>query len=228
MIRVSGLRRRGRGKSENAGSFACALVTQASHFPAPCGQVATYPQVVGNRKEREKLTWDPDDFEELGSELRRRMGAEIRDEAEEIEHLADLQRRRRASLIDIATAAMHRGDSVTIGIGERSWKGTLSGVGEDYLRLANELVIIECPTEAVVLTVQRSRVGGHSGKPASPTWRARLAEIAAEEKTVRILVRGSDDVVGRIEVVATDHLELSSENPTYIPLDLVVAITFDP
>jgi hypothetical protein len=190
--------------------------------------VATYPQVVGNRKEREKLTWDPDDFEELGSELRRRMGAEIREEAEEIEHLADLQRRRRSSLIDVAHAAMHRGDSVTIDIGERSWKGTLRAVGEDYLQLTTSQIVIECPSAAVVLTSERSRVGGHSGKPASATWRARLAEIAADEKTVQIVVRDSEDVVGRIEVVATDHLEVSGENPTYIPLGLIVAITFDP
>jgi len=99
--------------------------------------MATYPQVVGNRKEREKLTWRPDDFEELGSELRRRMGAEMRDEAEEVERLADLQRRRRGSLQDVVRAAMHRGDSVTVAIGKHSWKGTLRVVGEDYLRLEN-------------------------------------------------------------------------------------------
>ena len=174
------------------------------------------------------MTWHPDDFEELGSELRRRMGAEIRDEAEEIEHLADLQRRRRSSLTDVAMAAMHRGDSVTIAIGERSWKGTLRAVGEDYLRLETDLVVVECPSLGVVVTTERSRTGGHSGKPASPTWRARLAEVAADEKTVRIVVAGSEDVMGRIEVVATDHLEVSGENPSYIPLGLVVAITFDP
>ena len=174
------------------------------------------------------MTWHSDDFEELGSELRRRLGAEIRDEAEEIEQLADLQRRRRSSLNDVATAAMHRGDSVTIAIGERSWKGALQAVGEDYLRLGTGQVVVECPSAAAIITTERSRVGGHSGRPASATWRARLAEIAADEKTVQIVLRDSEDVVGQIEVVATDHLEVSGENPSYIPLSLVVAITFDP
>ena len=174
------------------------------------------------------MTWDPDDFEELGSELRRRMGAEIREEAEEIEQLADLQRRRKSSLNDVATSAMHRGDSVTIAIGERSWKGALQAVGEDYLRLGTGQVVVECPSAAAIITTERSRAGGHSGRPASSTWRARLAEIAADEKTVRIVVSGFEDVVGRIEVVATDHLEVSGENPSYIPLSLVVAITFAP
>ena len=190
--------------------------------------MATYPQVVGNRKEREKLTWQPEDFEELGSELRRRMGAEMRDEAEEIERLADLQRRRKDSLREVARAAMHRGDSVSIAIGERSWNGTLSAVGEDYLRLETSQLVIECPLVAAVVTVARSRSGGQSGRPASATWRARLAEIAAEEKTVQVLLRGSETVVGRIEVVAVDHLELSTDDLTYIPLGLVVAITFAP
>ena len=88
--------------------------------------------------------------------------------------------------------------------------------------------MVECPSAAAIITTERSRVGGHSGRPASATWRARLAEIAADEKTVQIVLRDSEDVVGQIEVVATDHLEVSGENPSYIPLSLVVAITFDP
>ncbi|HEX2421082.1 MAG TPA: hypothetical protein VHL55_05740, partial [Acidimicrobiia bacterium] len=91
------------------------------------------------------MTWQPEDFEELGSELRRRMGAEIRDEAEEVERLADLQRRRRSSLGEVARSAMHRGDSVTVTIGQRSWKGTLRAVGDDYLRLESGQVVLEAP-----------------------------------------------------------------------------------
>jgi hypothetical protein len=174
------------------------------------------------------LTWQPEDFEELGSELRRRMGAEIRDEAEETERLADLQRRRRSSLGEVARNAMHRGDSVTVAVGQRSWKGILRAVGEDYLRLESGQIVLESPLGEVVVSTEPSRFGGQSGKPASATWRARLAEIAAEETTVHVLVRGSEDVVGRIEVVATDHLEVSAEYPTYIPLRLVEAITFVP
>ncbi|MGH8926258.1 MAG: hypothetical protein ACRDWA_16750 [Acidimicrobiia bacterium] len=190
--------------------------------------MATYPQDEGNRKEREKLTWQPDDFEELGSELRRRMGAEMRDEAEEVERLSDLQRRRRNSLAETARTAMHRGDSVTIAIGERAWKGTLRAVGEDYLRLESSQIVVECPLAAVVVRTERSRSGGQSGKPASATWRARLAELAAEKMTVHVLVRGSTDILGIIEVVATDHIEVAAEYPTYIPLGLVEAITFVP
>jgi len=174
------------------------------------------------------LTWQPEDFEELGSELRRRMGAEIRDEAEEIERLADLQRRRRSSLGEVARSAMHRGDSVTVTIGQRSWKGTLRAVGDDYLRLESGRVVLEAPLGEGVLSTEPSRSGGHSGKPASATWRARLAEIAAEQTAVHVLVRGSEEVVGRIEVVATDHLEVAAEYPTYIPLRLVEAITLVP
>ena len=54
--------------------------------------MATYPQAVETGKEREILTWQPEEFEELGQELRRRMGSEVREEAEELERLSDLGR----------------------------------------------------------------------------------------------------------------------------------------
>src|SRR5687768_6033368 len=114
------------------------------------------------------------------------MGAEIRDEAEETERLADLLRRRRSSLDEVARNAMHRGDSVTVAIGQRSWKGTLRAVGEDYLRLESGRMLLETPLGEGVLSTEPSRSGGQSGKPASATWRARLAEIAAEQTTVHV------------------------------------------
>jgi hypothetical protein len=170
------------------------------------------------------LTWQPEDFEDLGSELRRRVGAELRGEAEEIERLSDLQRRRKDTLREVAQAAMHRGDSVTIAIGERTWKGTLRAVGDDYLQIESQQSVVECPLSAAVISVERSRSGGRKGKPASATWKARLAELAAEQTRVQILIRGSEELAGLIKVTAADHLELSSEEPTYIPLDLIVAI----
>jgi hypothetical protein len=101
-------------------------------------------------------------------------------------------------------------------------------VGDDYLRLESGQVVLEAPLGEGVLSTEPSRSGGHSGKPASATWRARLAEIASEQTAVHVLVRGSEEVVGRIEVVATDHLEVAAEYPTYIPLRLVEAITLVP
>jgi hypothetical protein len=174
------------------------------------------------------LTWQPEDFEDLGSELRRRVGAELREEAEEIERLSDLQRRRKDSLREVAQAAMHRGDSVIITIGERTWKGVLRAVGDDYLQLESKQSLVECPLSAAVISVQRSRSGGKKGKPASATWKARLAEHAAEQTTVRILLRGSEELAGLIEVIATDHLQLSGEEPAYIPLGLIEAIISAP
>ena len=38
------------------------------------------------------MTWEPGEFDDLAAELRRRVAAEFRSEAEEVEHLVELQR----------------------------------------------------------------------------------------------------------------------------------------
>lgn len=174
------------------------------------------------------MTWRPEEFEELGSELRRRIGSELRDEAEEVERLSELGRRRKSTLRDVAQTAMNRGDSVTITLGSRHWKGTLRAVGEDYLRLETGEFVVECSFASVLMLTERARTGGQSGRPPSATWRARLAELAADETLIRILVAGNDDIEGRIELVAIDHVEIAGPIPSYVPLDRIEAIIFVP
>jgi len=169
------------------------------------------------------MTWQEGEFEELGAELRRRVGAEFEDEAAELERLAVIQRKRRGSIADAAQASMHGGDRVTFVTAAGSWSGHLVMVGADYAALVSGELIIEAHLLSITLLTEPSRSGGKSGVPASSTWRARLAEIEMNKERVSIFI-GQDERVGFISVVAADYLEfVSDEEHWVLPLS---AVTF--
>lgn len=188
--------------------------------------MATYPQGGRNRREREKLTWQPEDFEELGQELRRRIGAEIREEAEEMEMLSALLRRRRESSIDVARQAMNRGARTTISTSGLTFAGLVSSVGQDYLQVTTANEVLECRAAKVVMAIEPARSGGKADRPDSSTFKARLAEMAEEKRSLRFLVDGIDPVEGVIDVVATDHIAIRGDRLVYIPLELLIGITW--
>ena len=170
------------------------------------------------------MTWEPEEFDDLASELRRRVAGEFRGEAEEVERLVQLQRQRKAVLADIATRAMHQGQGVTVrGLGSE-WSGELLAVGSDYLSLLTANQFVEARLDSIAIGLTPARQGGRTGKPSSDTFKARLTEfeMTGEEVTLRCgapLV----DVTGVIEVVATDHIEMRLPmERCYLPLDGVV------
>jgi hypothetical protein len=167
------------------------------------------------------MTWRPEDFEDLARDLRHQVGSEIRSEAEEVERLTEIRRRRRQTMADVAVRAMQAGDTATIVSGSRSWRGTVAEVGEDYLKVEAGGAVIEAPLHSIDLRLERTRSGGRNQSPASATWMARLAELALEETTVTLITESSD-YEGRILLVAVDHLEF--EGGIFVPLRAVRAL----
>ncbi len=172
------------------------------------------------------MTWPDDQFEELATELRRRVGAEFVMESAEIEQLAELQRRRRADLAESARRAMHRGDRVTITCQTGRWSGQLLTVGDDYLVLEAVDTWIEAHLPSVGLEIEPARSGGRSGSPASVTWRARLTELELEGDTVTVLAPPANiEVTGTIEVVAADHIVVATgDRITVLPITLIAVV----
>jgi hypothetical protein len=170
------------------------------------------------------MTWEPEGFDDLAAELRRRVAAEFRSEAEEVERLVQLQRRRNALLRDVVTAAMHQGQGVTVRCLGSEWSGELLAVGSDYLSLLTGSHFLEARFDSIAIGLTPARQGGRTGKPASQTFRARLTEfeLTGEELTLRC----SSPIVeatGVIEVVATDHIELRLPTERcFLPIDGVV------
>ena len=167
------------------------------------------------------MTRQPDDFDDLAAELRRRIGAEFRDEAEEVERLVELQRERKSTLRDVAMAAMHRGQRVALRIFEEEWTGELIGVGSDYLSLRTPTVFLDARLDSVAITTPRAREGGRTAKAASETFRARLAEF--ESTGERVTVRSRlpvIEVAGVIGVVAADHVVVNCpDERCYLPFN---------
>jgi hypothetical protein len=170
------------------------------------------------------MTWEPREFDDLAAELRRRVAAEFRSEAEEVEHLVQLQRKRKAVLRDVATTAMHQGQRVKIrGLGDE-WSGELLAVGSDYLSLRTETHFLDARLDSIAIGLTPARQGGRTGKPASDTFKARLTEfeMTREEITLRCSTP-IVEITGVIEVVATDHIEVKLPTERcYIPIDGVV------
>jgi len=166
------------------------------------------------------MTWQPEEFDDLAEELRRRVAAEFRSEAEEVERLVQLQRRRRAVLRDVANAAMHQGQGVTIrGFGDE-WSGELLAVGTDYLSLRTPTQLLDARLDSIAIGLTPARQGGRSGVPGSDTFKARLTEFEQTGEEVILRCRQPDlEVTGIINVVATDHIEIRCpDERCYVPL----------
>jgi len=172
------------------------------------------------------MTWQPEEFDDLAEELRRRVAAEFRSEAEEVERLVELQRRRKAVLRDVANAAMHQGQGVTLRALGGEWIGELLAVGTDYLSLQTSTQLIDAKLDSIAIGLTPARQGGRSGKPASKTFRARLTEyeLSGEEVTLRCHLPHLE-VLGTIDVVAADHVEMRCPRERcYLPLDGVFLV----
>jgi hypothetical protein len=170
------------------------------------------------------MTWRPEEFDELAEELRRRVAAEFRNEAQEVERLVHLQRRRNAHLRDVATAAMHQGQGVTVQVLGDEWSGEVLSVGTDYLSLKTATQLLDARLDSIAIWLIPARQGGSVGKPASDTFKARLTEFEMSEELVTLRSRiPVIEVTGVIEVVATDHIEVSCPERIYLPLDGVFA-----
>ena len=171
------------------------------------------------------MTWESEDFDDLAAELRRRVASEFRSEAEEVERLVHLQRKRKAILRDIVTSAMHQGQGVTLRSDGREWTGELLGVGTDYLSLKTATHLVDARLGSIAMSFTPARQGGRTGKLASATFKARLTELemVGEEVTLRSIPIG--EISGLIEVVATDHVEMKLPTERcYLPLDSVVMV----
>lgn len=168
----------------------------------------------------------PDELRDLGRELRQGAGRELRAEAATDEELTELQRRRRLDLAAAMRNAMHRGDRVTATVGGLTLSHPLISVGSDYLTMTDGSGVFDVRLDAATLTVDPRPAGGASGRPASPTFRARLAELEQEAGEVEVVTAQGERVAGRLDVTAADHIVVAdvSGSMTYLPYEEVVVV----
>jgi hypothetical protein len=162
----------------------------------------------------------------LASELRQGAGREWSEEAAEDERLTELHRRRRLTLSDQAKEFVNRGDRVSVEFGGHNFGGAVTRAGEDY-------ATVEGPDQAADIKLHTARWSVISSDQPTATipggaesFRAVLHEHSASEQVMRIALPGGDMVLGKVAVVAEDHVEVSDpdQRRLIVPMTMILAV----
>jgi hypothetical protein len=162
----------------------------------------------------------------LASELRQGAGQEWTEEAAEDERLTELHRRRRLTLADQAKEWVNRGDRVSVEFGGHSFGGAVTKSGDDYATVEGPDqtadIILETARWSVLTTDEPSQ--GSPGRAES--FRAVLHEHSASDHVVRLTLPGGDMIMGKVSVVATDHVEVTDvdDRRLIVPMYLVLGV----
>lgn len=177
-----------------------------------------------------------DPFDELAAdaELESSFGAareERRAEEEEYTKAAARQWARRRSILDVVRELQHRGDTVSLEVGELVFVGVIDAVGRDYLQLSTaggriDVALLQtdreqAPRPMLVRVIERAREGGRRTEPGAQTFRARLLEYDGDdvEAVVGSNAFRGEQLRGHL-VVGRDHVVIRGRdgNEAYIPL----------
>lgn len=158
---------------------------------------------------------------------------ERRAEEEEYTRAAARQWARHRDLVDVARELQHRGDVVSVRVGESVFIGVIDAIGRDYLQLRTDAGRVDIalmrpgrddePLPLLIRVVRRARAGGRRAEPGARTFRARLIEYDGEEiEAVVGAVVLPEELRGRL-VVGHDHVVVHDRDggQTYLPLGCI-------
>jgi hypothetical protein len=165
-------------------------------------------------------TPDPD----LASELRQSAGREWAEEAAEDERLTETLRRRRSELKDVMAGFANRGDRVSVEFGGHSFGGAVVAAGEDFVRIQGPGQVADIRVDKARWSVLVSGDPPDHTEEAVDTFIALLRQFESDGSTVRFALDGGDMVIGKVAVVAVDHVEISDVDDRlfYIPTGLIL------
>ena len=169
------------------------------------------------------MTMPSDSFNDLAAHLRHGEGADMIDEWEQSELETEQGRLRRRSLADVWERAMHRGDRVRVVASFGRLTGAVDFVGHDFATVIGDGMCWDLRLDTCVMQPVRSPDRGHTVRGGSRTFRARMAEFESTGEEVTVLL-SRDEFTASIGVAASDHLVLTGEPPTIIPLSLISAV----
>jgi hypothetical protein len=165
---------------------------------------------------------DPD----LASELRQGAGQEWNEEAAEDERLTELQRRRRLTLSDQGKELVNRGDRVSVEFGGHSFSGAVATAGSDYATVEGPGQAADIKLAAARWSILPSDHPAETRPAGAESFHAVLHEHSASQHVVRLALPGGDMVIGRVEVVAEDHVVMTDvdERRLIVPTNLILAV----
>jgi hypothetical protein len=162
----------------------------------------------------------------LASELRQGAGREWNEEAAEDERLTELHRRRRLTLADQAKQLVNRGDRVSVEFSGHSFSGAVVKAGEDYVTVEGPGQVADIKLDVARWSVMSSDQPIEPTPGAAESFRALLHEHSASGHVVRLALPGGDMVIGKVDVVAEDHLDVSDvdERRLIVPMKLILGV----
>jgi len=165
---------------------------------------------------------DPD----LARELRQGAGREWNEEAAEDERLTALHDRRRFGLADMAKEMANRGERVTVDVSGHSLSGTVVAAGADYAVIEGSGVSSEVKLDAAFWSVIPAGIDAKPGTVTDESLSARLSDHSEQGNTVRIALPGGELVIGKVKVVATDHVEIADADGRrlFVPMTMILAV----
>ena len=162
----------------------------------------------------------------LASELRQSAGAEWQAEAAEDEQLTELQRQRNATLSDLAKEMANRGDRTNADFGGHNFSGVVIGAGTDYVVISGSGQIAEIRLDTAtwgILNADGPRVDPIS---APESFRASLHQHSTSGSPVRLMLHEEEMLIGRVGVVAGDHVVLidADERSIWVPFEMILGV----
>lgn len=162
----------------------------------------------------------------LASELRQSAGREWNEEAAEDERLTEVHRRRNLTLADQAKELVNRGDRVSVDFGGHTFSGAVAWAGQDFVTIhgpgQNAEVRLDTARWSVLTTDQRAEPGA----PGPESFMAALHQHTESNQVIRLTLPGGDMVIGKLAVVADDHVEMNDvdERRLIVPMRLILGV----
>lgn len=164
---------------------------------------------------------------ELAAELRHGAGRELNEEAAEDERLTALHDRRRFGLAEMAKDMANKGARVTVEYAGHTFSGAVVAAGSDFATLEGSGLRSEIRLDAGYWSVITAAAASTPGEATDESLTARLQEHADRGTMVRISIPAGQMVIGKVTVVADDHLEIEDADgrKLFVPMRMVLAIT---
>ena len=118
------------------------------------------------------------------------------------------------SLADLAREYLHRGDTVEVYVAGARFRGLLSRVGDDWLRVETDggAADVFLGAGVVLRRVVRARAGGRRDDGTVRTFRARLLELEAEGAPVIVSAPSFDSDLRGYLTVGADHIIVTDDD----------------
>src|SRR5690606_41513411 len=134
--------------------------------------------------------------------------------------------RRRCDLAMVGQEMVSRGSRVSGVFSGHAFSGLVVGAGPDHVTVQGAGQIADSRIDAGFWSILAGADEGGVNVAGEDTLTARLAAAADRGGMVRLALAGGEIVIGRVDVVESDHVELvdADDRTLYVPAGLILAI----